>query len=85
MTFVSVLSVFGSNGAENKSDKFQKLFYDGLVAALGIYASDVDAVVATSAPMPALTETKKSSELINFGNRFMNLGIKLAVYFYLSN
>ncbi|CDS36380.1 microtubule associated protein 1S [Echinococcus multilocularis] len=59
MAFVTVLGVFGSNGTENKTDKFQKLFYDGLVMALGIYASDVDAVVATSAPAPALTKTKK--------------------------
>ncbi|KAM7534359.1 hypothetical protein Aperf_G00000108781 [Anoplocephala perfoliata] len=59
MTFVSVLAVFGSNGAENKSDKFQKLFYDGLVAALGSYASDVDAVVATSAPITDLKQTEK--------------------------
>ncbi|KAH9279651.1 hypothetical protein ECG_07862 [Echinococcus granulosus] len=59
MTFVTVLGVFGSNGTGNKTDKFQKLFYDGLVTALGIYALDVDAVVATSAPAPALTKTKK--------------------------
>nr|CDS30919.2 microtubule associated protein 1S [Hymenolepis microstoma] len=59
MTFVSVLAVFGSNGTENKSDKFQKLFYDGLITALGSYASDVDAIVATSSPITALKETEK--------------------------
>ncbi|VDO05617.1 unnamed protein product [Rodentolepis nana] len=59
MTFVSVLAVFGSNGTENKSDKFQKLFYDGLITALGSYASDVDAIVATSSPIADLKETEK--------------------------
>ncbi|KAM3177202.1 hypothetical protein ACTXT7_005013 [Hymenolepis weldensis] len=63
MAFVSVLAVFGSNGTENKSDKFQKLFYDGLVTALGSYASDVDAIVATSSPITDLMETEKYSSI----------------------
>ncbi len=31
MANVSVLAVFGSNGDEDKTSKFQKLFYDGML------------------------------------------------------